>query len=135
MSQSYRKGALEVAVKTAFDKECSLHPVRRLVLFGHAVRDILPKPFDPPWPPTTATAANLDSQGVWRLCGDAGFAHRRVGQAELHFLAADVAKVGDSVQVELPASHIVHWTCGVRQPDKHPLESEQASSSLCAVSS
>lgn len=91
---------LQLALEIAFGKECRLHPVRRLVLFARAVRPLLPNAAGPPWPAADEDAKPLDGSFIYRLAGDQ-VVHRRVTDAELHFLAADVVEVGGELQLDL----------------------------------
>ncbi|CAJ1374210.1 unnamed protein product [Effrenium voratum] len=81
-----------------FQPPCFQSLAHSMVIFGAAVRQLLPVP-DAPWPFGPAEPA--ETSALWRLCGQPGVAHRRVGQAELHFLSGDVVVVGNELQVEL----------------------------------
>lgn len=91
------------ALRTAFNQECTLPPIKRLVMFGQAIRPFLSEmPEHEVWPSTTAIASDVEGPSLYRLCGQSGtIVHRRCGQAELHFLAADIARVGGELLLEL----------------------------------
>jgi len=65
------------------------------------VRSLLPEVAGPPWPPIQSVARPVESEVLWRLCSQPDFTHRRLAQAELHFMAADVVMVGDELQLDL----------------------------------
>ena len=108
-----------------------------MLVFGAALRPLLTvKVAD--WPPASAFGAPETPQ-LWRLCH--GILHRRVGPVELHFLSADVLRIGQELHVELlwlatsddrcmmtsassenayysflhtlPMSHLMAWRCAV----------------------
>lgn len=101
------QGATEMevlgALRVAFDEACELPPIHRLVLFGQAIRPLLPElPEHEVWPSTAERATPLEGNAVYRLCGPTGvIVHRRTGHAELHFLAADVSRVAGELSLEL----------------------------------
>eukprot|EP00927_Polykrikos_kofoidii_P037834 TRINITY_DN32038_c0_g1_i1.p1 TRINITY_DN32038_c0_g1~~TRINITY_DN32038_c0_g1_i1.p1 ORF type:complete len:905 (-),score=112.94 TRINITY_DN32038_c0_g1_i1:295-2979(-) len=93
------------AVTTAFDKRCSLHVIKRVVLVGMAAKSVFLRGDGVSWPAMTESAKPMPGQSICRLCGSNrltnGFIHRRVGTADLIFLAADMVVVGGEFQLDI----------------------------------
>eukprot|EP00927_Polykrikos_kofoidii_P044119 TRINITY_DN38178_c0_g1_i1.p1 TRINITY_DN38178_c0_g1~~TRINITY_DN38178_c0_g1_i1.p1 ORF type:complete len:897 (+),score=119.28 TRINITY_DN38178_c0_g1_i1:96-2786(+) len=104
-SQFATTQVLTSIIRTAFDKRCKFHVVKRLALFGTAARSLLPRPVEHPWPATTEPAGSLPGRLICRLCNGIGqsgnFVHRRVGGADLHFLEADMVEIGGELHLEI----------------------------------
>ncbi|CAK9021085.1 unnamed protein product [Durusdinium trenchii] len=145
--------------QAAFEAPCFEHFARSMVIFGAAIRPLLPAGAWP-WPSSSMPAESGKTQSIWRLCNQPDITHRRVGQAELHFFSADVILVGEELQVELlwtatsddscimvgsnserendtyysflhtlPHSHLMHWECAFNMPQGIEFHSSSAAAS------